>query len=484
MPGLLELLQAMGVPQGALMPQQPGDIRGVPMAPGGSLMPEWLTALRDRNAAQPLGPNMRGYGPVPGGAMDQQESAAFSFPLAVEAFTPDRMGGPGNFANGPPAVTSLSGGPVPLPRARPGGADEVGGRSVTPTGEQPVGAPMSLAPQGPGPTMAGPGPAMGMPPMGGMGGGGGRGSGALLAALAGGFAGAPSFGSGMRRAFSNAAPLMAANEQRAEALDVQRQSQTDVIRAMQAKGVPNTEIMAALRNPVFMKEITDKYFGKQPEVKPPASREVKLANGMVQQQQFDPQKGWVPMPGHEKPVPGDKRDRALTVSDIEKLGAEGQKLAQVTSFHDTFKDKYGGFYTNTIGDAANTYGRHAPWASKNDTERAEWWQAYQMHKNEVRNKMFGSALTAPETAEWLKADITPGMRPDVIKTNLARQQKILETAIKRKADAAVKAGYPAESVYSAYGLDMPGKGPAGPSGKTRGGMSWSVVTETGRDEED
>jgi hypothetical protein len=473
MPGLMELLQAFGVPPGALTPQQPGDIRGVPMAPGGALMPEWLTSLRARNAARPMGPGMQGYGPTPGGAMDQQEGAAFGFPLAVEAFTPDRIG---NFAKGPPAVTSLDGGgPIPLPpSAREGSFSS---RATAP--DQPVAAPMSLAPPAPGPMappMAGPSPAM--PPMGGMGGG--RGSGALLAALAGGFAGAPSFGSGMRRAFSNAAPLMAANEQRAEALDLQKQSQTDVIKAMQAKGVPNTEIMAALRNPVFMKEITDKYFGKQPEVKPPTRETFNTEEGKLVKQ-WNPATGnWDTIPG-QTPDPGDKR-RSLSVADVKTLSKDARNVQAINRYATTFKDSYAGDISDTYGEVKNTVGAKMPGASKNLKERSDWWRDYQEDRNNVRHGLYGSALTAQETASFLAQDITPGMQPDRVKEVLRRQNEIVQTALKREGRALIAAGHRREAIAEAYGVspsffDEAAKAKPRGGGKTRGGMAWSVVTD-------
>lgn len=372
----------------------------------------------------------------------------------------------------PTAVTSLDGGgAVPIPHADPRKSEEVSSRGNVSTAA-PVGDPMSLAPPSP-IAAASAAPAAGgfkLP------------SSAFLLALAGGMAGAPSFGTAMRRGFSNAAGVAAQNETQQAQQQLTAQSQMGIINSLRAKGATNAEITAALSSPKMLDDISKKYFGATDQ-KAPTMRELKQPNGDVLQQEWNAQKGaWENIGG---PVPGSKRDKSLSISDIEKLSAEGQKLAQVTNFHNTFKDQYGGYYTNTIGDAANTIARHAPWSSPDATERANWWQGYQMHKNEVRNKMFGSALTAQESAEWSKADIAPGMRPDVIKANLQRQQQILDTAVKRKAEAAVKAGYPAESVYAAFGVPMPGAKPAGGavSGKTKSGITFSVEPDAAAQED-
>lgn len=66
-----------------------------------------------------------------------------------------------------------------------------------------------------------------------------------------------------------------------------------------------------------------------------------------------------------------------------------------------------------------------------DSEAANWWTDYQGYKNQVRNELFGSALTDTEAREFDKANINPGMSAAQIKKNLARQQEISVAAYER-----------------------------------------------------
>lgn len=79
----------------------------------------------------------------------------------------------------------------------------------------------------------------------------------MLLAMGGGFAGAPSFGTGMRRGFSAAAPQAALL--RKEQLGLENQSAT--VKALVAKGVPPDIAMAAATNPELMKQLVPQMFG-------------------------------------------------------------------------------------------------------------------------------------------------------------------------------------------------------------------------------
>lgn len=75
-------------------------------------------------------------------------------------------------------------------------------------------------------------------------------------ALGAGFSGAPSIGTGMRRAFSNAVPAIAADR-----AQIMKQSTiSDTYRALVSKGVPPAEALAASQNPDIMKAVAGKYF--------------------------------------------------------------------------------------------------------------------------------------------------------------------------------------------------------------------------------
>lgn len=336
---------------------------------------------------------------------------------------------------------------APMPRPRPGGID-ISARGAG--GAAPAGDPMSLAPPAPmAPPMAG-APQQAAPS---------AGSGflqsisdntPLLLALAGGFAGAPSFGTGMRRAFSAAAPVAAASQKQDREQKLLATSRDQIFRDLVAKGVPPADARAAAGNPVILKEIADKVYGAGKEPKAPEVRRMKVDGG-ERDMQWSAQGGWQPVPGSVVD-PGDKR-RNLSVSDLEKLSDEATKFRAIERYSTGFKDDYAGDIIDAVGDAKNWSGRNNPLASRGSKDRSAWWQDYSQYRNAVRHDLFGSALTAPEKAAFLESDITPGMQPDMIRRNLARQQDIVTNALKRKGGALIEGGSPKGQVAKIYGVD-------------------------------
>lgn len=163
--------------------------------------------------------------------------------------------------------------------------------------------------------------------------------------------------------------------------------------------------------------------------------------------------------GGEGPIPGTTSTpapRKMSITDISKLSEEGQKFATLSSVHDKFEDRFGGYLPGT-GDISMKAGRYLPegLAGKDRAEGAAFWQEYDRYKNVVRNELFGSALTVGETKAFAQADIDPSMQPAQIRKNLARQKDLYQTAIKRKADAAITSGYDPKAIYQAYGVNPP-----------------------------
>lgn len=84
----------------------------------------------------------------------------------------------------------------------------------------------------------------------------------LFLALGGGFAGAGSIGTGMRRAFSGAVPPAMQLAQ----LQKQEVSQATLFRALTQRGIPSSEAMAAVLDPDIKKGLIAKYFETKPFV--------------------------------------------------------------------------------------------------------------------------------------------------------------------------------------------------------------------------
>lgn len=141
------------------------------------------------------------------------------------------------------------------------------------------------------------------------------------------------------------------------------------------------------------------------------------------------------------------------------LAKEIEKKSGVVSnterFVNTFKDSFGGMPFKT-GEVSNWMGR----TFGDDTGQSQFWQDYQLHRSEVRNQLFGSALTATETAEWEKADINPGMDPKQIKANLKRRADIEKAGLDRWMKGSLASGYSKESIEGYAGRPISGSAPS------------------------
>lgn len=146
-----------------------------------------------------------------------------------------------------------------------------------------------------------------------------------------------------------------------------------------------------------------------------------------------------------------KEPKPLPTNAIKALESAGGAYADFTRLGDTWDDKYGGYGFEMAGDAANWAGRSIPGV---DPKGSNWWQDYQNQKNIIRNRLFGSALTKTEKDEFDKANIHPGMKPDVIRTNLQRQREAAERAARKMASAHVRSGYSPLAVEAAVGVPL------------------------------
>ncbi len=177
--------------------------------------------------------------------------------------------------------------------------------------------------------------------------------------------------------------------------------------------------------------------------------------------------GFQPQPdGTMRPIPGGPADPdyqrrmadakgkpapPLAQPAINALGEAGSNYSNTSRFLGTFKDSYGGWRNDTIGNVANVMARKGGIGNE---EAATWWQDYDRHKNVVRNQLFGSALTRPEAEAFERADITPGMTPQAIRRNLQIQQAAATSAAKKLAGVYNAQGKSQEEIEAAIGFPM------------------------------
>lgn len=139
--------------------------------------------------------------------------------------------------------------------------------------------------------------------------------------------------------------------------------------------------------------------------------------------------------------------KSLPSSDRKTLLEAGGKTNTFDNLFGTFDDRFGGYGAAWAADIDLFIKRNAA----GDPSSAKWWSTYQEIKNQVRNDLFGAALTAAEKSEFEKSAINPGMRPELIKSYLERQRAVLRSALDRHASSLVQDGYRRTAIEEAMG---------------------------------
>ena len=131
-----------------------------------------------------------------------------------------------------------------------------------------------------------------------------------------------------------------------------------------------------------------------------------------------------------KPLPGPV---------LNDLASKSENAANLTSLANTFKDDYGGYKIDALGRASVMIALRSDDPAKKDF--GQWWQQYDLFANQIRNQLFGSALTKTEAQAFESAMVTPGMSPTQIKANLNRQAEVARNAFDKMSNAATSQGY-------------------------------------------
>jgi hypothetical protein len=181
--------------------------------------------------------------------------------------------------------------------------------------------------------------------------------------------------------------------------------------------------------------------------------------------------------GNQEFIPGGPGDPAVIKAQSEARGGSGGKtlpriavndLAEKGSLientkllQDSFEDGFAGWGFDAAGRAANTIASNT---GKGNTKAADWWRDYQYQANITRQKLFGSALTAQEKAQWDRANISPGMTDAAVRTNLENRRQAEIRAARKLAKAYKAGGYGKEAIEEAVGLSLDDDTPAPPAG--------------------
>jgi hypothetical protein len=158
----------------------------------------------------------------------------------------------------------------------------------------------------------------------------------------------------------------------------------------------------------------------------------------------------------DKPKPG----KTLPSGEVRKLSDSASIVSTFAELSDSFRDELSG--TPALAEVQNTLGKYQPLGfGKGYADQSNWWSNYNEQKNIVRNKLFGSALTATEKAAFDKATISEGMEAAEIRRRLKQQQRAAARAYNKLRSQFGAAGYNVEDLEAAdEGEDTPPPGGA------------------------
>jgi hypothetical protein len=129
--------------------------------------------------------------------------------------------------------------------------------------------------------------------------------------------------------------------------------------------------------------------------------------------------------------------KTLGASTINQLSEADGLAAGFSDLTSGFQDSYGGGYGSMA--VQNFLGKNMP--NSKYADQSNWWQGYNDQKNVIRNKLFGSALTASEKKAFDDANVTEGMTATQIRTKLAQQHAAAVRARNKLIDNYKGSGY-------------------------------------------
>jgi hypothetical protein len=159
--------------------------------------------------------------------------------------------------------------------------------------------------------------------------------------------------------------------------------------------------------------------------------------------QFNAQGALEPIPGGPAAKP---RTRPLPEGARVKLESN---VGAYEAFRDSganFSDDFAG---NLLGDAENWVQGLA--SGLGTPGQRQWWSRFYSADQQIRNDLYGAALTATEKAAYDRTTINPRMDPKEIRTNLAERAEIVRKALGRQIGTYRANKYEPEAIDAAAG---------------------------------
>ena len=115
-----------------------------------------------------------------------------------------------------------------------------------------------------------------------------------------------------------------------------------------------------------------------------------------------------------------------------------------------FKDDYGGNLVGGLENAAQSL-----YSGIGTEGQREWWAQFRTIDNQIRNDLFGSALTDSEKRAYEATTVSPSMDPKIIKQNISTRAEIIRKAMTRRTEFMKKNGYNPDAVDALAGEYLP-----------------------------
>jgi hypothetical protein len=148
-----------------------------------------------------------------------------------------------------------------------------------------------------------------------------------------------------------------------------------------------------------------------------------------------------------------KDGKPLPTNILTDLAKRSDNVVQLAGMKETFKPEYGGYVTDAAGRLAITVALKS--SDAKSKEFGQWWQNYDLYANQVRNDLFGAALSRQEAAMFDRATVTAGMSGTQIAENLKRQQEIAQRGYDRLSNAMLTQGYSKSGLNALKPVLMP-----------------------------
>jgi hypothetical protein len=154
--------------------------------------------------------------------------------------------------------------------------------------------------------------------------------------------------------------------------------------------------------------------------------------------------------GSLEPIPGGPAEkpktRPLPEAARVKLESNVGAYEAFRGSAEGFNDDYAG---NLLGDAENwLQGFSSDIGTPN---QRQWWARFYSADQQIRNDLYGAALTATEKAAYDRTTVNPRMDPKEIRANLAERAEILRKALTRQVGAYRANGFEPEAIDAAAG---------------------------------